>query len=43
MLAASIIARMMEAESTLETSVTFYQTTWRKIPEVTFILAAVKT
>jgi hypothetical protein len=27
------IALMMEAESTPETSVNFYQTTWRNIPE----------
>jgi hypothetical protein len=27
------IAMMMEAVSTSETSVNFYQTTWRKIPE----------
>jgi hypothetical protein len=32
-LAASIIALMMEAESTSETSVNFYQTTLRNIPE----------
>jgi hypothetical protein len=27
------IALMMEAESTSETSVNFYQTTWRNVPE----------
>jgi hypothetical protein len=32
-LAASIIALIMEAASTSETSVNFYQTTWHNIPE----------
>jgi hypothetical protein len=32
-LAASIIRAMMEAVNTSETSVSFYQTTWRSIPE----------
>jgi hypothetical protein len=32
-LAASIIALMMEAASTPETSVNVYQTTWRNNPE----------
>jgi hypothetical protein len=34
---------MMEAVSTFETSVNFYETTRRSIPEVIFILAAVIT
>jgi hypothetical protein len=43
-LAASIIrALMMEAASTSEMSVNFYQTTRRNIPEIIFILAAVRT
>jgi hypothetical protein len=33
MLAASIIRAMMKAASTSETSVKFYRTTWRNIPE----------
>jgi hypothetical protein len=35
LLAASIIALMMEAAGTSETSVNFYQTTWRNNPEAT--------
>jgi ribosomal protein L18E len=36
------IAQMMETVSTSETSVNFYQTTWRNNPEeVIFIVAAV--
>jgi hypothetical protein len=43
-LTASMIALMMEAESTSESSVNFYKTTRRNIPETAmFILAAVKT
>jgi hypothetical protein len=38
-----LIALMMEAVSTFETSVNFYQTTRRNIPEDIFILAAVRT
>jgi hypothetical protein len=38
-----IIALMMEAASTTETSVNFYQTTRRSISEDIFILAAVRT
>jgi hypothetical protein len=36
---------MMEAETTVETSVYFYDTTWRCVPDTTgtFILAAVRT
>jgi hypothetical protein len=34
---------IMEAVSTSETSVNFYQTTGRNIPEVTFTHAAVRT
>jgi hypothetical protein len=42
-LTASIIRATMEAASTFETSVNFYQTTWRNITEDIFILAAVRT
>jgi hypothetical protein len=38
-----LIALMMEATSTSETSVNFYQTTRRNIPEVIFILVTAKT
>jgi hypothetical protein len=38
-----LIALMMEAAITSETSVNFYETTRRNIPEDIFILAAVKT
>jgi hypothetical protein len=38
------IALKMEAASTSETSVNFYQTTWRNNPEeAIFMLAAVRT
>jgi hypothetical protein len=39
----AIIALMMDEVSTTETSVNFYQTTRRNIPEDIFILAAVRT
>jgi ABC-type arginine transport system permease subunit len=39
---AYFIALMMEAASTSETLVNVYQTTRRYIPEVVFILAAVR-
>jgi hypothetical protein len=40
----SIITLMMEAISTSETSVSFYQTAWHNMPEaVIFILTAVRT
>jgi hypothetical protein len=38
-----LIALMMEAASTSETTVNFCQTTRRNIPEDVFILAAVRT
>jgi uncharacterized integral membrane protein len=44
MLVASIIALMMEAANTSETSINFYQRTWRNLPEtVIFLLAAMRT
>jgi hypothetical protein len=42
-LAASIIRAMMETVRTSETSVNYYQTTRRNIPEVIFILTAMRT
>jgi hypothetical protein len=38
-----MIALMMEAVSTAETSANFYQTTWRNIPEYIFKLSALRT
>jgi hypothetical protein len=38
-----MIALMMEAVSTSETSLKFYLITWRNIPKDTAILAAVRT
>jgi hypothetical protein len=38
----SLIALLMEAASTSETSVVFYQSTRRNIPEESSILAAVR-
>jgi hypothetical protein len=39
----SLIALMMEAVSTSETSVSIYQTTRRNIPEDIFVLIAERT
>jgi hypothetical protein len=39
----TVLTLVMEAASTSETSVNFYETTWRNIPDDIIILAAVRT